>query len=171
MSDRIAVMNEGRVEQIGTPTEIYDNPASVFVAGFIGQANLCVAEVDSLSGGVSTATVMGSKVTAACRSDDVCVGPAVIMVRPERITLSVQRPEGVSAVEVTVTDLTFQGPVVRVSMAGAGEVPVIAHVGPDAELPALRPGDRIWAAWATDAACVLPPAEIPVAEDALAQEN
>ena len=40
MSDRIAVMNAGYVEQIGTPTEIYDRPATVFVAGFIGQANL-----------------------------------------------------------------------------------------------------------------------------------
>ena len=40
MSDRIAVMNAGKVEQIGTPTEIYDRPATVFVAGFIGQANL-----------------------------------------------------------------------------------------------------------------------------------
>ena len=40
MSDRIAVMSRGRVEQIGTPTEIYDDPASIFVAGFIGSANL-----------------------------------------------------------------------------------------------------------------------------------
>ena len=40
MSDRIAVMNQGNVEQIGAPTDIYDRPATVFVAGFIGQANL-----------------------------------------------------------------------------------------------------------------------------------
>ncbi len=50
MSDRIAVMNEGRVEQIGAPTEIYDEPATVFVAGFIGQANLWPAERDRPAG-------------------------------------------------------------------------------------------------------------------------
>ena len=46
MSDRIAVMNEGRVEQIGAPREIYDEPSSVFVAGFIGDANLFQVAVD-----------------------------------------------------------------------------------------------------------------------------
>lgn len=171
MSDRIAVMNEGRVEQIGTPTEIYDSPVTVFVAGFIGQANLWPADVGSLNAGEATATVMGSQVTAACRSSEVGVGAAVMMVRPERLSLSVQRPEGVSVVEGTVTDLTFQGPVVRVSLAGAGDVPVVAHLGPDAELPALRPGDRVWASWAPDAACVLPPAEIPVADDTSVEET
>ena len=47
MSDRIAVMNSGKVEQIGTPEEIYDHPASVFVAGFIGSANLWSGTLDS----------------------------------------------------------------------------------------------------------------------------
>ncbi len=46
MSDRIAVMSDGRVEQIGAPTDIYDEPATVFVAGFIGQANLWPADGD-----------------------------------------------------------------------------------------------------------------------------
>ena len=46
MSDRIAVMNAGNVEQIGTPTEIYDRPSTVFVANFIGQANLWLGTPD-----------------------------------------------------------------------------------------------------------------------------
>ena len=59
MSDRIAVMNEGRVEQIGAPREIYDEPASVFVAGFIGDANLIQVEVLERSG--DEATVSGCR--------------------------------------------------------------------------------------------------------------
>ena len=49
MSDRIAVMSRGRVEQIGTPEEIYDAPASIFVAGFIGSANLLPGTLESVS--------------------------------------------------------------------------------------------------------------------------
>jgi spermidine/putrescine transport system ATP-binding protein len=87
MSDRIAVMNVGRVEQIGTPTEIYHHPASVFVAGFIGQANLWPADVSSVSGDSATATVLGSQVGAAVHVERMQPGPAVLMVRPERLTL------------------------------------------------------------------------------------
>ena len=49
MSDRIAVMSEGRVEQVGTPEEIYHSPATAFVAGFIGTANLLPATVESVA--------------------------------------------------------------------------------------------------------------------------
>lgn len=58
MSDRIAVMNAGLVEQIGSPREIYDSPASVFVAGFIGQANLWPATVVDRAGATGDATVV-----------------------------------------------------------------------------------------------------------------
>jgi spermidine/putrescine transport system ATP-binding protein len=163
MSDRIAVMNAGRVEQIGTPTEIYDSPASVFVAGFIGQANLWPATVTAIDATtqVATADTLGSTVTAACRLDGMRPGAAVVMVRPERLALAKERPTGVSAVAGTVADLTFQGPVVRVSLEAAGDVPIVAHLGPDADLPGLRPGDTVWASWPTDAAYVLPDAELP----------
>lgn len=169
MSDRIAVMNAGNVEQIGTPTDIYHRPASVFVAGFIGQANLWPAEITSANGASASATTLGSQVTAAVHTDRVQPGPAVMMVRPERLALSVSQPASGSAVEGAVTDLTFQGPVVRVSLEGTGGHPIVAHLGPESHLPALRPGDRVWAAWDDAAACLLPDAELP-AEDLEAAE-
>ncbi|MDQ3138382.1 MAG: spermidine/putrescine ABC transporter ATP-binding protein, partial [Gemmatimonadota bacterium] len=61
MSDRIAVMNEGRVEQIGTPQEIYHSPASVFVANFIGVANLIPAVVEHANGTDATVVVAGGQ--------------------------------------------------------------------------------------------------------------
>ena len=170
MSDRIAVMNAGRVEQIGTPTEIYDNPATVFVAGFIGQANLWPATVTGVADGEARLSTLGSEVTAACRLVAVRPGAAVVMVRPERLSLSAERPEGRSAVQGTVTDLTFQGPVVRVSLTAADGVPIVAHLGPEDDLPALRPGDRVWASWPTDAACVLPDAELPPEDSEIIDE-
>ncbi len=181
MSDRIAVMNAGRVEQIGTPTEIYDNPASVFVAGFIGQANLWPAAISAVpngsadAGGVVTAECLGSVVTTRTGASSLRTGPGVVMVRPERLALSATKPTDGSAVRGTVTDLTFQGPVVRVSLdatdTSTGEATIIAHLGPDEDLPAVRPGDELWASWPTDAACTLPDAELPPDDDEVIEEG
>jgi spermidine/putrescine transport system ATP-binding protein len=168
MSDRIAVMNVGKVEQIGTPTEIYDNPASVFVAGFIGQANLWHGTQTGSSDGFADLTVLGTKLKA--RSGDTRIengGQATLMVRPERVRVSTTQlaDPGVVSVPATVTDLTFQGPVVRLSLMAADSSPIVAHVGPEQNLPLLRPGDQVSVGWAADASLVLPAGDIPTAED------
>jgi spermidine/putrescine transport system ATP-binding protein len=146
MSDRIAVMSDGRVEQMADPSDIYDEPATVFVAGFIGQANLWPAEVDG-----TTVSALGSTVPA--RQGDVS-GSGTLMVRPERVRIAEAQVDG--AVRVKVTSLVFQGPVVRL----AGDAPngdeVVAHVGSEHQLPRLRPGDDVWASWDAEAAAVLP---------------
>jgi spermidine/putrescine transport system ATP-binding protein len=142
MSDRIAVMNGGRIEQIGTPTDIYERPASVFVAGFIGQANLWPAPW----GTALAATVAGRAVPD---------GPATLMVRPERVRVS-ESGDPAHPVPATVVDLAFQGPVVRLALAAGDRSPVVAHVGPDQQLPLLRPGDPVHIGWAPEAALILP---------------
>ena len=172
MSDRIAVMNAGNVEQIGTPTEIYDRPASVFVAGFIGQANLwpCrrtgranrdYVEVDVLGTTLSARpgdSPSGGGIEAG--------GRATLMVRPERVRVSTTAPSAeVAAVPATVADLTFQGPVVRLSLTATDGSPIVAHVGSEQDLPLLRPGDVVYVSWAPDGALVLPPGDIPTVED------
>lgn len=159
MSDRIAVMSDGRVEQIGTPSEIYDTPATVFVAGFIGQANLWPATVTSRRGDSAELTALGvAGLRATCHVDGVDANAsAVLMVRPERVSISATEPTGdTQRVCGTVTDLTFQGPIVRLALTAADGSTIIANVDPDADLPMLRPGDMVWAFWSTDAACVLP---------------
>ena len=168
MSDRIAVMNAGNVEQIGTPTEIYDRPASVFVAGFIGQANLWHGrQTGRTNRDYVEVEVLGS--TLRARPGETTIetgGKATLMVRPERVRVSVQQPSAeVVAVPATVTDLVFQGPVLRLSAAAADGSPVVAHVGPEQDLPMLRPGDPVWVGWSPDASLVLPDADIPTAED------
>ncbi len=64
MSDRIAVMNLGNVEQIGTPTDIYDAPSTVFVANFIGQANLWAGTQNRLDGDIAEVSVLGTTLRA-----------------------------------------------------------------------------------------------------------
>ena len=161
MSDRIAVMSEGRVEQIGTPTEIYDNPASVFVAGFIGQANLWPGTVTGRVNGTADITALGgASLKGRCHSDALRPGTdAVLMVRPERIMISTAAPGPTGQrVRGTVVDLTFQGPIVRLVLHASDGTPIIANIDPDHDLPMLRPGDSVWASWSTSAASVLPAA-------------
>ena len=168
MSDRIAVMNAGNVEQIGTPTEIYDRPASVFVAGFIGQENLWHGRQTGRSNrDYVEVDVLGT--TLKARPGETTIesgGRATLMVRPERVRVAMEPPSGdVTAVPATVTDLTFQGPVVRLSLVAGDGSPVVAHVGPEQELPMLRPGDQVYVGWSPDASLVLPAADIPTAQD------
>ncbi len=159
MSDRIAVMSDGRVEQIGTPTEIYDNPASVFVAGFIGQANLWPCAVTGRSGATADIVALGgSSLKGRCQSEALRPGTdAVLMVRPERITISTIDPGPTNQrVRGTVVDLTFQGAVVRLVLHASDDTTIIANIDPDHDLPMLRPGDTVWASWNASAASVLP---------------
>ena len=161
MSDRIAVMNAGNVEQIGTPTEIYDRPASVFVAGFIGQANLWHGrQTGRANRDYVEVDVLGT--TLKARPGDTTIE----MVRPERVRVSMEQPSGDSAIVLArVVDLTFQGPVLRLSLVAADGSPIIAHVGSEQDLPLLRPGDEVYVSWSPDASLVLPAADIPTTRD------
>ena len=169
MSDRIAVMDAGRVQQIGSPVEIYDRPANVFVAGFIGQANLWPCQVTAADGDTLAVAALGTALRSLPGDTRVEVGrDASLMVRPERVRVAVEAPDGAAganAVEATVTDLTFQGAMVRLSLTAADGAPIVAQLGHDVDLPLLRPGDRVWASWPAGASLVLPAADIPTSED------
>ncbi len=93
MSDRIAVMSQGNVEQIGTPTEIYNSPDSIFVAGFIGSANLLPGVVSGVDGERAMVRLhCGPTVpVAGC---PVTTGQSVtVMLRPERLAVSQHEPD------------------------------------------------------------------------------
>src|SRR3954467_11550989 len=96
MSDRIAVMNAGNVDQIGTPTEIYDRPSTVFVASFIGQANLWAGrQTGRTNRDFVDVEVLGTRLRA--RPGDTTIEPggqATLMVRPERVRVSMDAPTG-----------------------------------------------------------------------------
>src|SRR4029079_10693097 len=94
MSDRTAVMSAGRIEQVGTPEEIYLSPATVFVAGFIGAANLI--PVDVTRSGSATAEVElsgGRHADVPCGHGSFTAGDhGVVMVRPERVKVVAVQP-------------------------------------------------------------------------------
>jgi spermidine/putrescine transport system ATP-binding protein len=167
MSDRIAVMNDGRVEQIGPPEEIYHSPASVFVANFIGVANLLPGVVTRVGGDRVTVRVAGDgEVSLLAGSEPRRPGAAAtVMVRPERLRLA-SSDAGGAGVPVTVRHVVFQGPVVRCILVAPDGTEIVAHVGPEQAIPDLRPGLALRVSWDPDAGRLLPPASQPVAEEA-----
>lgn len=155
MSDRIAVMTQGRVDQIGTPTEIYHRPSSVFVAGFIGTANLLpVTVVDCRGDQVVVETRLGGRFGAVAPSQGVTVGQdGTLMVRPEVLRVV---PAGSEGIEATLQSVVFQGPVLRCEARTDAGAALVAHVG-NGELPAgLQPGDRVTLSWASSDGYLVP---------------
>jgi spermidine/putrescine transport system ATP-binding protein len=167
MSDRIAVMNEGRVEQIGAPRDIYEMPSSVFVAGFIGDANLFQVAVVQCTGDEAMVDVAGERLPIQNPADAAREGDAAtLMIRPERVRVMMHQPQnGHVGLSCTVKDLVFQGPVVRVALVARDGSETVAHVGADEQLPLLRPGDQVWAGWEREAARLLPVGRVITAED------
>ena len=115
ISDRIVIMNEGRIEQIGTPVEIYRHPKSRFVADFIGRANFIPAVAKGWENGRLTVTFMGRTLTVAAAQDDYRDGTAVtIVVRPEMMELN---PASGAHAEGIVRRASYLGDVVEYDVA------------------------------------------------------
>ncbi|PZU94817.1 MAG: ABC transporter ATP-binding protein [Chelatococcus sp.] len=89
IADRIAVMNRGRIEQLGTPVQIYDEPASLFVNGFIGSSNLVDGSVEAaVEGGYRVALATGARWTVPSRQRLEPGAPVIVSVRPEQMILA-----------------------------------------------------------------------------------
>ena len=111
MSDRIAVMERGRIHQFAAPSEIYHRPATSFVATFIGETNLLEGQVASVGGGVANVRVAGD-LEVTVEADDHCrVGrEVVITIRPERIDIaSHAAPDAANQLAGRVEFVTYLG--------------------------------------------------------------
>lgn len=111
MSDRIAVMNEGRVLQIGTPTEVYEQPADRFVADFIGQSNLIPGTLVERDGAFCSVRIgSGAALTARFGGEPAVGDDVVISIRPERVqVLDSDGESAVNRVQVHVRELVYLG--------------------------------------------------------------
>jgi spermidine/putrescine transport system ATP-binding protein len=155
MADQIVVMNKGRIEQAGSPTELYESPSTAFVAGFLGVSNLLPGKVTGpdrvkLGDGTEVSVPAGA---LAGRSGDVAIG-----VRPEKI-----RPDAGEAnvLEGTVAESAYIGVSTQYIVAtAAGSVSLYvqnAHSG----VESLAPGRRISLSWSPQSTFVVDSPEIP----------
>jgi putative spermidine/putrescine transport system ATP-binding protein len=131
MSDRIAVMDHGRILQVGAPNEVYDEPSSQFVAGFVGVSNLLELEVEAVENGIARLR-LGSRddVTTDAGADLRPGQLATVTIRPERIAIADSQtgasPEDCVA-SGTIRDSLYAGPITRfvVALDGGGELMVV----------------------------------------------
>lgn len=160
MSTRMAVMNEGRIRQIGTPSEIYEFPANRFVAEFIGAVNQfegrVLAQADDVlqvyaeSAGAELRVRVPHAVTAG--------SPVVVAVRPEKVRIGPEPTPGGNRLRGTVEEIAYLGDVsihhLRVAGGALVEAQLTNHTR--GASPPLTWGDRAWVSWnAADAIALL----------------
>jgi spermidine/putrescine transport system ATP-binding protein len=166
MSDRIAVMLDGRVEQLADPDTIYDHPSTAFVAGFIGQQNFF--DGTAQDGG---RTVAGDGWTISSTKDGPGVTdgrPALAAVRPEAVSLRTAAPgSNVNVVGGTLASVAHLGDVVQFVVLTPARKEIIARL-PRPTAPKLDVGGDVWCTWGAESAHVFAAdqAEIVLAQPA-----
>lgn len=150
MADTVAVMNGGRLEQVGSPVDIYDYPATAFVANFLGQSNLIEATVTGSDGDDVTVQAHGHRLAVPDKRCRVRDGEALLGVRPEKVRLVTDvadAPDGHATVTGVVTDVIFLGVSTQYLVRapwGQELCVVVPNNGCDA---IARPGDRTTVHW------------------------
>lgn len=151
MSDRIVLLRQGRIAQVGGARDLYDRPASRYVADFIGETNLMAGTV--VDGGPGPVTLRVGNDLARGRSDVALpVGSqAWLSVRPEAVRVELGETGSVdnNAIEGTVTDAVYSGASIRLHVSLPGERRIIAQVPAGTAIPA---GGRVRVSWAPDRA-------------------
>ena len=151
MSNRLAVMRQGRIEQIGRPRDVYETPATEFVAGFLGASNLLDGELKDQRGEEATVLVEGgTAITLPTDRLNDLRGRFKIGVRPEKIFLlrgSESVPEGWNCVNGTIRDSAYIGVSHQFTIDGPGERTLTVYEQNFAGTRVPRPGTSVRLAW------------------------
>lgn len=154
MSDRIAVMSKGSVEQIGTPEEIYDRPVSIFVAGFIGSANLLPGKVSA--SGASVDLDMGASIDVADVNGQAPGAEVTVMLRPERLEPYFGELAPSKSVVGIIKEVIYQGSEVGLIIDLDAKTEIVATIEPDDMTPLVATGNLITLSWVPEAPFVMP---------------
>jgi putative spermidine/putrescine transport system ATP-binding protein len=152
MADRIAVMARGSIEQISSPTEIYDEPMTLFVNQFVGTANVVAGEFIGVDNGVATVRVPGGAMLTAKETLQLVAGAQVLVsVRPEQLRLEAAPGEGrIAGVVKAVMSL---GPHVVYEVETQGGTSLKVSELREAATPLRRPGESVHVTAASNTAC------------------
>ena len=153
MSDRIAVLDAGKIVQIGRPLDIYRHPTNRFVASFVGESNLIEADIVQKRGSTMTLKSRSGYVFNAESRDAIDVGRATVLVRPERIAVS-SEPTA-NSTSVTVTSAIFLGELLRIEARMDGGDSLLIRCTDTATRPLPNVGDRLHVSWGTEDCWVL----------------
>ena len=150
VSDRVIVMSNARIAQSGTPRELYEEPASLFVADFIGDANLVSAEILEERGERALACLCGLTLDLPRRG--AARGPVKLAIRPDAVVLHRASPAGTPAIEARVAKSSYLGRHVECTVT----TPVGDLLAIDREGGVLRPGLDVWVSFAARGVTIVP---------------
>jgi spermidine/putrescine transport system ATP-binding protein len=152
MADTVAVMNKGRIEQMGAPEALYERPKTIFVSKFLGQSNLFVGDVVEPNAESVSINVAGSKITVPTKRAEKTTGKIAIGVRPEKATFHEdQAPAATAGLNIIgpgeIIDIRFTGVSNQylIEIPQVGKVTVFAqNVG---KSPVTELGAKVWVSW------------------------
>jgi spermidine/putrescine transport system ATP-binding protein len=151
MADTVAVMNKGRIEQMGAPEALYDRPKTVFVSKFLGQSNLFVGQVAEENANAVSINVAGNKISVPKARAEKHTGTIAIGVRPEKAFFHEEQPNLDSAHNLIgpgeIIDIRFTGVSNQylIDIPNIGEVTVFAqNIG---KSPVTEVGAKVWVSW------------------------
>jgi spermidine/putrescine transport system ATP-binding protein len=153
MSHRLAVMDAGRVVQVGTPVDVYERPATAYVADFLGVANLLDADADTGRDGRRTVR-LGSFVLDA--GGDGPAGPVKLVIRPERVHVAAGEATGPNCIPAMVEQVVYVGSTTRVHVRLPGGEPLQSLTTNDGGAPDWPAGTPVGVTLPADALRALP---------------
>ena len=161
VADRIAVMDHGRLAQVGTPEEIYQRPNSRWVAGFVGDVNLIEAQVTAVYPSFVLLEREGLRLRVAANAVVAPGMPVAVALRPEKIAIAPAPPQGLT--ENGATENGAAGVVAEIGYLGATSLYKVRLDGGltlkvavmNEAARAFHANDRVWLSWAADAGVVL----------------
>ncbi|HEV8675484.1 MAG TPA: ABC transporter ATP-binding protein [Methylomirabilota bacterium] len=148
LSDRIAVMNAGRVEQMDAARAVYERPATPFVADFIGQTNLLACTVEAIEGPRLRLRCGGLPLLAALPALAPAPGTRVqLSLRPERIALHAERPALDNAFRATVSRRVYLGVLTNFHVTVAAELALVLTTSDQSLAARIEPSSQPWIGW------------------------
>ncbi len=160
MSDRIAVMNAGRIVQMGTPAEIYHQPESRFVAQFVGHTNLLDGHIEEVLDGRSYVMVAdGQRISCSSSVPGLAKGqPVSLLIRQEAITVSqaANVDPGTIALQGKVVDMIFLGSTVRVKVQVGENLTLVSESGEPGAVSQWPVGSQVGVSWRVSQAKIFP---------------
>jgi spermidine/putrescine transport system ATP-binding protein len=150
MSDQVAVMNRGRFEQVGTPQELYYQPKTAFVAGFVGNNNQCAGKVQGRSGQtITVVTEHGVRLLAHSPNPIPSGSSVTVFIRPEVMQINTSEPttKRDNCLPVTILRMLFDGAHSQVQVETAEGAELTAALPQTADFQALESGRLVYVSW------------------------
>lgn len=156
MSDRVAVFNDGQIQQLDTPTRVYEAPANAFVAHFIGENNRFAGRIVEIGAETCIIQLLSGERVRATLGLPLAEGAlATLSLRPERVQIGASAAACANCFEAEVREVIYIGDHLRVRLAVFGEDDMTAKVSPLNGITGLARGDRVLAGFAAADARVL----------------